>query len=74
MQEKEIQQLRKELDRHNHLYFVLSHPEITDNQFDSLMSKLRKLEENRPDLITTKNIKKKVQNISNIIKELKKLK
>jgi len=29
---------------------------------------------NRPDLITTKNIKKKVQNISNIIKELKKLK
>jgi len=29
---------------------------------------------NRPNLITTKNIKKKVQNISNIIKELKKLK
>ena len=29
---------------------------------------------NTSDLVTTKNIKKKVQNISNIIKELKKLK
>jgi len=55
MPEKEIQQLREEIDRHNHLYFVLSHPEITDNQFDSLMSKLRKLEENRPDLITSES-------------------
>ena len=55
MLEKEIQQLREEIDRHNHLYFVLSHPEITDNQFDTLMSKLRKLEENRPDLIISES-------------------
>ena len=55
MLEKEIQQLREEIDRHNHLYFVLSHPEIADNQFDTLMNKLRKLEENRPDLITSES-------------------
>ena len=55
MLEKQIQQLRTEIDRHNHLYFVLSHPEITDSQFDTLMSKLRNLEENRPDLITSES-------------------
>ena len=49
MVQKELQSLREEIDRHNHLYFVLSRPEITDTQFDALMNKLRKFEENRPD-------------------------
>ena len=55
MVQKELQSLREEIDRHNHLYFVLSRPEITDTQFDALMNKLRKFEENRPDLITAES-------------------
>ena len=55
MVQKELQSLREEIDKHNHLYFVLSRPEITDTQFDALMNKLRKFEENRPDLITAES-------------------
>ena len=55
MIEKEILQLREAIDKHNHSYFVLSRPEITDKQFDQLMSKLKKYEEDRPDLITAES-------------------
>ena len=50
MIEKEILQLREAIDKHNHSYFVLSRPEITDKQFDLLMSKLRKYEEDTKEI------------------------
>ena len=55
MIEKEILQLREAIDKHNHSYFVLSRPEIADKLFDQLMSKLKKYEEDRPDLITAES-------------------
>ena len=47
-----LQELRRLLDRHNHLYHVLDQPEIGDDQYDALMAELRALEEAHPELIT----------------------
>ncbi len=43
-----IEQLRMELNRHNHLYYVLDQPEISDFEFDSLMNNLINLEKKYP--------------------------
>ena len=44
--------LRKEINRHNHLYHVLDQPEVGDAEYDALMLELRGLEEQYPDLVT----------------------
>lgn len=38
------------LHRHNHLYYVLNTPEISDLQFDQLMERLIILEKQNPGL------------------------
>lgn len=45
-----ILQLRKELDRHNYLYYVKSAPEISDKEFDGMMHELQALEARHPDM------------------------
>ena len=47
-----VSQLRREINRHNHLYFVLDWPEVSDADYDALMVELRGLEEQRPELVT----------------------
>jgi DNA ligase (NAD+) len=49
----EIESLREEIRRHEHLYYVLDAPEISDAEFDRLMQQLKKLEAAHPDLITS---------------------
>ena len=44
-----IEDLREKLRRHEHLYYVLDQPEITDAEYDELMRDLRSLEEAHPD-------------------------
>jgi DNA ligase (NAD+) len=46
------EQLRREIRRHEHLYYVLARPEISDYAFDKLLSELRALEEGDPSLVT----------------------
>lgn len=46
-----IQRLRKEIERHDHLYYVLGEPEISDRSYDALMRELRDLEDRHPDLL-----------------------
>jgi DNA ligase (NAD+) len=50
--EKEIEKLREEIRRHEHLYYVLNEPEISDFEFDKLMRRLRDLEEQHSELVT----------------------
>src|SRR5260221_11960066 len=45
---KEIEQLRRELERHNRLYYLDAAPEITDFAFDQLMRRLQELEASHP--------------------------
>lgn len=42
--------LRALLRRHEHLYYVLDAPEISDAEYDGLMRKLQELEQAHPDL------------------------
>jgi DNA ligase (NAD+) len=51
--EEQIQALRDEIRHHEHLYYVLDSPEITDAQYDALMNRLKKLEQQHPELLTT---------------------
>ncbi len=48
--EKQIERLREDIRRHEHLYYVLDDPEISDAAFDRLMVRLRELEDRRPEL------------------------
>ena len=47
-----MEELRSEIAFHEHRYFVLDAPEISDAAFDSLVRELRGLEEAHPELIT----------------------
>ena len=55
MQDRELRErvelLRADINRHNHLYFVLDSPEVSDAGYDALMRELRRIEEERPDLV-----------------------
>ena len=46
----EVEKLRRELRRHEHLYYVLDRSELTDAEYDALMRQLRDLEERHPEL------------------------
>ena len=46
----EVQKLRREIERHERLYFVLDQPEISDAEFDKLMRRLEALEAEHPEL------------------------
>ena len=48
-----IGNLKKEINKHNHLYHTLNKPEISDAEYDKLFLKLKKLEEKYPELITS---------------------
>src|SRR5947209_13961571 len=50
--EKKVDSLREKIRYHEHRYYVLDQPEITDAEFDRLMEQLKKLESEHPDLIT----------------------
>ena len=46
-----VAELRSELERHGHLYYVLDEPEISDADYDALLNELRDLEEGHPELL-----------------------
>ncbi len=46
---EKIARLRDELHRHNHNYYVLNAPEISDREFDMLMKELEALETAHPE-------------------------
>jgi DNA ligase (NAD+) len=50
--ERRIAELRAQIDHHNHRYYVLDEPEISDAEYDRLMVELRALEAEYPDLVT----------------------
>lgn len=48
--QEQIIRLRDELHRHNHNYYVLNSPVITDFEFDALMRELQELEAAHPEM------------------------
>ncbi len=49
---KELNRLRREIEHHNHRYYALDDPEITDAEYDRLFDRLKELERAHPNLIT----------------------
>ncbi len=47
-----IKSLREELQQHEYNYYVLDKPQITDAEYDGLMQRLKRLEQEHPELIT----------------------
>ena len=49
---EKIEFLREKINYHNQRYYVLTEPEISDYEFDTLLKELLLLEENNPELVT----------------------
>ena len=45
--------LRREIEHHEHRYYVLDDPEISDAAFDALVRELQQLEADWPELVTS---------------------
>ncbi len=56
----EIETLRTELRRHEHLYYVLDAPEISDAEYDGMMRRLKALEDAHPEFDTPDSPTKRV--------------
>jgi DNA ligase (NAD+) len=48
----EYEQLKDELNQHNHRYYVLDDPSIPDSEYDRLMRRLQEIEQQFPHLIS----------------------
>ena len=55
-----IENLSRELERHNHSYYVLSNPTISDFEFDQLLKELEQLEEQFPAFTDANSLTKRV--------------
>ncbi len=55
-----IEKLRREIEEHNHNYYVLNQPVISDFEFDLLLNELDTLEKKFPELITKDSPTRKV--------------
>ncbi len=49
---QQAETLREEIRHHEHCYFVLDAPEISDAEFDAKMNELKALEHKHPELVT----------------------
>jgi DNA ligase (NAD+) len=50
--EERVAELRRVISHHDHRYYVLDDPELSDDQYDELLDELRRLEEENPELRT----------------------
>jgi len=49
---REVEKLREQIRKHEHLYYVLDAPEISDAEFDKLVRRLKAIEAEHPEFIT----------------------
>ena len=50
---KELEELREKIRYHNHRYYVLDDPEISDAEYDRIFQRLVELERQHPELVTS---------------------
>ena len=71
MLEKEIKNLRDEINMHNYNYYVQDNPTISDYEYDALFSRLKELELAHPELVTPDSPTQRVGGISSSFEEYK---
>jgi DNA ligase (NAD+) len=49
--QRRVARLRSDINRHNHRYHVLDDPEVSDAEYDRLLTELRRLESEYPELV-----------------------
>ena len=47
-----IEEVRELIRRYEHAYYVLDQPEVSDSEYDALFLELRRIEEERPELVS----------------------
>jgi DNA ligase (NAD+) len=50
--QQRVVELRRQIEHHNHLYYVDAKPEISDREYDALLEELKQLETDHPELLT----------------------
>jgi len=50
--QKKVEKLRDRIRHHEHRYYVLDDPEISDAEFDRLVNELKRIEAEHPELVT----------------------
>ena len=55
-----IEHLSKELEAHNHAYYILNQPSISDFEFDQLLKSLEALEKEHPEFALANSPTKRV--------------
>lgn len=68
-QQKRIEELRNLIREHDHKYFVLNQPSISDFEYDQLFRELKDLEQAYPELITSDSPTQRVG--SDLVKEFR---
>jgi DNA ligase (NAD+) len=58
--EREILELRRQIEQHNYLYYVLDNPSISDAEYDRLFHRLVELEQEHPELASPDSPTQKV--------------
>jgi DNA ligase (NAD+) len=51
--EQQLEKLRREIRRHEELYYEHDNPEISDREYDALLERLQDLEQQHPELVTS---------------------
>ncbi len=54
------EQLRRQIDHHNHRYYVLDDPQVPDAEYDRLMRELQDLESKYPELVVPESPTRRV--------------
>ena len=49
---KRVEELRERIRHHDHLYYVVNEPEVSDRQYDELFAELQGLERQHPEFVT----------------------
>ncbi|MFH1759803.1 MAG: hypothetical protein ABIA63_01755, partial [bacterium] len=68
---EKVQILRRKIRFHEHLYYVINKPEISDYEFDSLLKELEKIEDQYPELVTDDSPTRRVG--SDLVKSFRKI-
>jgi DNA ligase (NAD+) len=50
--QQRIDELRRQIEHHNRLYYIDAKPEISDREYDKLLEELKQLEAKHPELVT----------------------
>ncbi|MCA9796223.1 MAG: NAD-dependent DNA ligase LigA, partial [Candidatus Eremiobacteraeota bacterium] len=58
---EEIRELREQIRYHEHRYYILDDPEISDLEYDKLFRRLTELEEQHPEALTHDSPTQRVQ-------------